>query len=109
LHAALLFNACSTLVTALLFALLHCFGALLEGVFLVVNFQTLFFIILMQILFFFSKKNNLFFPKKSCHISTICFFETNFVAFVVGKVGKFLFLGVNMNNFVIFWEKFAIF
>ncbi len=96
-------------MTEHLFALLHCFGALLAVFFFCREFSEVVFHHPDANSLFFSKKINLFFPKKVVTFQSFVFFETNFVAFVAGKVGKFLFLGVNMNNFAISWEKLAIF
>jgi hypothetical protein len=108
LHAALLFNACSTLVTEHLFALLHCFGALLAVFFFCSEFSDVVFHHPDANSLFFSKIINLFFPKKVVTLQ-LFLFETNFVAFVCRKSWELFFWVVNMNNFANLWEKIAIF
>lgn len=93
-------------MTEHLFALLHCFGALLAVFFFGREFSDVVFHHPDANSLFFSKKIKIIFSKKVVTFQPFVFL---FVAFVAGKVGKFLFLGVNMNKFTILWEKLAIF
>jgi hypothetical protein len=77
---ALLFNACSTLVTEHWFA---CFGALLAVFFFCREFSDVVFHHPDANSLFFSKKSICFFQKKVVTFQ-LFLFETNFVAFVFG-------------------------